>query len=206
MEFKPGMSTRESERDRSHYKARPIREDESIVIESARRSTIVPCIHIVGRKNSGKTTLIVELVQHLTGRGLRVGTIKHTHHHHELDTPGKDSHRHREAGAAVVGIVTPGVNAVFLPREPETRDADCYRQILPLFEGCDLLLVEGHPAAIGKKIEVWRAENLDSPIALGNDSILAVVTDDPLSISVPIWSRRDIGALAQRLVAMATAH
>ncbi len=54
-------------------------------------------IHIVGRKNSGKTTLIVELVSHLTNLDYRVGTIKHTHHHHELDTPGKDSFRHCEA-------------------------------------------------------------------------------------------------------------
>ena len=56
-------------------------------------------IHIIGRKNSGKTTLVVELVQQLSAMGKRVATIKHTHHRHELDVPGKDSYRHREAGA-----------------------------------------------------------------------------------------------------------
>ena len=61
-------------------------------------------IHVVGRKNSGKTTLVVELVRHFTAAGLRVGTVKHTSHSHELDTPGKDSYQHRHAGAAVVGI------------------------------------------------------------------------------------------------------
>ena len=61
-------------------------------------------IHIIGRKNHGKTQLVVELVEEFSLRGLRVGTIKHTHHDHELDTPGKDSHRHRSAGAAVVVI------------------------------------------------------------------------------------------------------
>ncbi|MEO2032331.1 MAG: molybdopterin-guanine dinucleotide biosynthesis protein B, partial [Planctomycetaceae bacterium] len=59
-------------------------------------------IHIVGRKNSGKTGLIVELVSFLTDLGYCVGTIKHTHHDHELDTPGKDSYRHCAAGAKVV--------------------------------------------------------------------------------------------------------
>ena len=58
-------------------------------------------VHILGRKNHGKTTLVVELVEYLTARGMHVGTIKHTHHAHELDTPGKDSHRHGEAGASV---------------------------------------------------------------------------------------------------------
>ncbi|MCA9266810.1 MAG: molybdopterin-guanine dinucleotide biosynthesis protein B, partial [Planctomycetales bacterium] len=63
-------------------------------------------LHLIGRKNHGKTRLIVDLVEELTSRGLRVGTIKHTHHRHELDTPGKDSYQHRTAGAAVVGILS----------------------------------------------------------------------------------------------------
>ncbi|MDC0936360.1 molybdopterin-guanine dinucleotide biosynthesis protein MobB, partial [Pirellulales bacterium] len=69
-------------------------------------SIVVPRVHIVGRKNHGKTTLIVELIGELRGRGLRVAAIKHTSHAHDLDTPGKDSHRHGEAGAAVVGILS----------------------------------------------------------------------------------------------------
>jgi|GEM_PF-195703 len=72
-------------------------------------------IHIIGRKNSGKTTLVVDLVRHFRALGYRVGTIKHTHHQHELDTPGKDSYRHRQAGAMAVGIVAPTMNAVFWP-------------------------------------------------------------------------------------------
>ena len=72
-------------------------------------------IHIVGRRNSGKTTLVCELVAALTKRGYRVATIKHTHHHHELDTPGKDSWHHREAGAAAVGILSPRMTAMFFP-------------------------------------------------------------------------------------------
>ena len=59
-------------------------------------------LHVLGRKNHGKTTLVAELVAELTRRGWRIGTIKHTHHHHELDTPGKDSWMHRQAGAREV--------------------------------------------------------------------------------------------------------
>ncbi len=77
-----------------------------------------PRLHIIGRKNAGKTTLVVELIERLTGRGLVVGSIKHTHHRHELDVPGKDSYRHREAGAAPVAIVSPGMTAVFRPNRP----------------------------------------------------------------------------------------
>ena len=69
---------------------------------------------MIGRKNSGKTTLVSELVTEFTARGYRVGTIKHTHHQHELDVPGKDSYRHREAGAAIVGIISSIVVAFLL--------------------------------------------------------------------------------------------
>jgi len=71
-----------------------------------------PPIHIVGRKNAGKTTLVCDLIAALTQQGLRVATVKHTHHQHELDVPGKDSWRHREAGAAAVGILSPGMVAM----------------------------------------------------------------------------------------------
>ena len=57
-------------------------------------------VHVIGGKNHGKTTLIMDLIRELTARGLQVGTIKHTHHKHELDIPGKDSYRHRESGAS----------------------------------------------------------------------------------------------------------
>jgi len=77
--------------------------------------------HIVGRKNSGKTTLVADLVTQLATRGLRVATIKHTHHRHELDTPGKDSWQHRHAGAAVVGILSRGLTAVFIPENVQVQ-------------------------------------------------------------------------------------
>lgn len=159
-------------------------------------------LHIVGRKNSGKTTLIVDLVRHLTALGHRVGTIKHTHHQHELDTPGKDSHRHRQAGAAAVGIVSPTLHAVFWPPPTQLDPADPYEQILRALPHCDLVLVEGHLRVQAAKIEVWRAATATPPYAAEDTSIRAVVTDDPVAVSTPVWRRSDLPELARQVLAM----
>ncbi|MBT6156300.1 MAG: molybdopterin-guanine dinucleotide biosynthesis protein B [Planctomycetaceae bacterium] len=170
------------------------------------RCAIPPRLHVVGRKNSGKTTLVVDLVEQLSRGGLRVGTIKHTHHHHELDTPGKDSFRHRQAGAAVVGILSPAMDAVFLP---QTRAEECaarYSNMMPLFAECDLVLVEGDQQTDGRKIEVWRDEVSEKPLAMSDESILAIVTDDevPATKSTPLWSRADIAQLSAEVLKAAT--
>lgn len=157
-------------------------------------------IHIIGRKNSGKTTLIVELVEELTARGYVVGTIKHTHHRHDFDVPGKDSHRHRTAGASVVGLMGPGMSAVFLPtRTTNTSDRD-YDALLPMFAACDLLLVEGDAQTTEPKIEVWRAATGTEPMAADDPTILAVVTDDALSSSVEVWPRSEVPELCERIL------
>ena len=111
-------------------------------------------MHIIGRKNQGKTQLVVELVEELASRGLCVGTIKHTHHRHELDVPGKDSHRHRIAGAAVVGVLSRNMTAVFVPCQ---KGQDRYSIPAANFAYCDLVLVEGDSQTAATKIEVWRA-------------------------------------------------
>lgn len=160
----------------------------------------VPRIHIVGRQNSGKTTLIVELVEHLSGLGYGVGTIKHTHHRHELDTPGKDSYRHRNAGAVAVGILSRGMSAVFRPIRDTDAPADRYAWLQRMFSDCDLLLVEGDSQTDGVKVEVWRAAASQEPLATEDASILAVVTDDPIAAAVPVWSRSNVPALARRLL------
>ena len=161
-------------------------------------------IHIVGRKNSGKTTLMVELVKHLSEHGYRVGTIKHTHHHHELDTPGKDSHRHREAGSAVVGIVSPGMTAVFEPADSTaTRDVSRYDKLAPMFNDCDLVLVEGDLQADAPRVEVWRAGSSKSPIGKEDPSIVAVISDDSVDVMMPRWKRSEISVIANGLLRLA---
>ena len=157
-------------------------------------------LHVVGRKNSGKTTLIVELIRELTSRGCRVGTIKHTHHHHEFDVPGKDSFRHREAGAAIVGLVGPSMSAAYWDRA-ESAEAD--QQWERLFLDCDLVLVEGNQQSLAMKIEVWRAVTGQPPLALENETIQAVVSDDSIERpGLQIWPRTDVVALADRVLAM----
>ena len=138
----------------------------------------VPRIHIVGSKNAGKTTLICDLVQELSRRGYTVATIKHTHHHHELDTPGKDSHKHRESGAAGVGILSSQMTAAFVPIVRDETEAIRYARFNIMFNHCDVILVEGDLAATARKIEVWRSEVQKIPYAANDSSISCVVTDE----------------------------
>ncbi len=156
-------------------------------------------IHIVGRKNHGKTRLVVELIPYLNRRGLRVATIKHTHHQHELDTPGKDSWQHRQAGAAMVGVLSQGLSAIFLPVQGLPDSAERYDSLAPLFSGCDLLLVEGNSAAIAPKVEVWREELGTEPLYPTDSGVEVVVTDSPLTLAPPQFTlrRHDMEALTE---------
>jgi len=161
-------------------------------------------IHIIGGKNHGKTTLIIELVQELMARGVRVGTIKHTHHEHELDLPGKDSHRHREAGALVSGILSRSMNAAFWPApaiDNSTPDGR-YKVFEPIYADCQVVLVEGDSHAVASKIEVWRKSLGTPPLIQSNPSILAVVSHDkmPGDCSAAVWPRGDIAAVANHLL------
>jgi len=154
-------------------------------------------LHIVGGKNHGKTTLVVELVREFVGRGLPVGTIKHTHHHHELDVPGKDSYLHRTAGANAVGILSPSMAAIFLPADENgTGPEDRYSIFSPTFARCRLVLVEGDSQTAAPKIEVWRSDLETPPLATHDKSIMAVVTDDACPVSAKVLPRLDITGLS----------
>jgi molybdopterin-guanine dinucleotide biosynthesis protein B len=154
-------------------------------------------IHIVGRRNHGKTTLVVELVAEFCRRGLRVGTVKHSRHAHDLDTPGKDSHRHRLAGGRPAAIVTQDLVGVFLPR----TDPCAYDRLAPLFADCQLVIVEGNIDTPGLKIEVWRAAVGGACLANERSDIAAIVSDDQPRVAVPVWPRRDIAHLADQVLA-----
>lgn len=160
----------------------------------------VPRVHIVGRKNAGKTTLVCELVRLLSQQGLSVATIKHTHHRHELDTPGKDSHQHRESGAAGVGILSPGMTAAFVPVPRSDNEWERYGWFDVMFQNCDLILVEGDLSTTAIKVEVWRAAVSEPPYAATDDSITAVVTDDPVTCECPQWKRSEMEALAIQIL------
>lgn len=155
-------------------------------------------IHVVGRKNHGKTTLVVELIAEFTRQGLRVGSIKHSSHVHELDKPGKDSYRHREAGANPSAIITQDMIGITIRREPAD---DHYAVLAPVMADCDLVIIEGDFDHPGPKIEVWRASVGGTCLANKNAEIIAVVSDDLPDTSVPVWSRKDIAEVTRHILA-----
>ena len=157
-------------------------------------------LHIVGRKKSGKSALIGDLVREFATRGVRVGVIKHCGHEHELDTPGKDSFLHRQAGATPVAVVTPGLLAVYQTRRADT---DMLEPLRTAFAGCDLVLIEGYADGPGPKVEVWRAGLHTPPLSSERDDIVCLVSDDPVDTHLPVYARRDIAALADHALKLA---
>lgn len=177
--------------------APPPRYTDTIVNDS---QEIPPRVHIVGRRNAGKTTLVCELVGELSRRGLRIATIKHTHHHHELDTPGKDSWKHRDAGAAAVGILSPHMIAAFVPCERSEADPNGYERLSGLLSNCDLLLVEGDLSATAFKLEVWHPEIAEPPYAQSDARIHVVISDVPMDVQQPVWPRSDVPEITDRIL------
>lgn len=159
-----------------------------------------PCVHIVGLKNAGKTTLLLDLLPELQRRGYRVGTIKHSPHGHTLDTPGKDSFRHREAGASPSAFVTASGTALYLDI---ASGENPYQALAPHYRGCDLVLVEGDLSASGPRIEVWREELGRPPLSMEHPGIAAVVSDDPMLPPLVRWPRTPVAALAGRIITLA---
>ena len=126
---------------------------------------------VAGWKNSGKTTLVTRLVSELAGRGFVVSTVKHAHHAFDIDKPGTDSHRHREAGAQEVMIVSGSRWALMheLRDEQEPPMIQAIERISP----CDLILVEGYKRERHPKIEARRRESTRSGL---------LAPDDPLEV------------------------
>ena len=154
-------------------------------------------IHLIGRKNSGKTMLVVELIELLTQRGLKVGTIKHTGHAYELDTPGKDSHRHRQAGSVPAAIIAGPLMGVYLPSD------DAYEKLNHLYNDCDLVIVEGDNKTNATKIEIWRSEVSEEPMAASDSNIRAIISDDQPNVRQPIWPRNNVSELADKICELA---
>ena len=156
-------------------------------------------IGVAGFKNSGKTTLVEKLVVALTQRGYRISTVKHAHHSFDIDHEGRDSFRHRSAGATEVAVVSKSRWAIIheLREEAEPPLADILAKLAP----CDLVIVEGYKGYGHDKIEV-RNLALDNPVLAGDDpTIVAVAATGPISGSpVPVFDRDDVTALAAFII------
>ena len=152
-----------------------------------------------GWSGSGKTTLIEKLIPRFVGMGLRVSLIKHAHHAFDVDQPGKDSYRHRAAGAQEV-LVTSSRRWVLMHElrgaaEPEFEAQ--VRQMSP----CDLLLVEGFKFAPIPKLEVWRAQNAQPPLHPNDANIVAVAADASLATRLPVLDLDDDAGIARFILA-----
>ena len=135
-------------------------------------------IGIIGYSNSGKTTLIEKLIPLFTARGLRVAAIKNAHHGFDMDRPGKDSFRYREAGAAQVLIATSQRWALLTetPQRPATLE-----ELLAELAPCDLVIIEGFKSEGHiPRIEVRRRAHTEPPIFPRDPNVIAVATDEPL--------------------------
>lgn len=150
-----------------------------------------PIVSIVGRSNSGKTTLIEKLIPELKRRGYRIGTIKHTHHAPDIDRPGKDSSRHSAAGAETVMLASAGRIALFKATASEALDG-----LIRYFDDVDLLITEGYKRENKPKIEVVR-ESMGTELLCRNDPrLVAVATDAHIAVDVPVFRLDDPGPIA----------
>lgn len=152
---------------------------------------------LVGTDGHGKTTLMQELIRELVSKNIRVGTIKHSGHEHELDKPGKDSHRHRAAGARPAGIITKSLAGVYWEL---TSVDDAFELMEPLYHSCDIVLIEGFKSGPYRKVEVFRKAAGGIPLAVADDSIEAIISDDSLDVDRPVWPRSDVAMLADKLL------
>ena len=154
-----------------------------------------PVFGIVGWKNAGKTTLTERLVAHFTAAGLAVSTIKHAHHDAEWDQPGKDSFRHRQAGAVEVVLAT--ARRTMLVHElrgaPEPALADLLARLRPV----DLVLVEGFKTDPHPKLEVSRQATAQRLRALDDPTVVALACDyAPEGLDLPRFALDDVAGIA----------
>ncbi len=143
-------------------------------------------MHVVGfcgPSGVGKTTLIEGVIAGLRARGLRVSVVKHAHQHFDIDRPGKDSHRHRSAGATEVLVASS--QRLALLREFDTAGLPSVHQLIAELSPADWVLVEGWKHADLPKIEVWRAPLGQPPLYPDDPFVTAVATDDPAALPVP---------------------
>ncbi len=154
---------------------------------------MIPIISIVGKSDSGKTTLIEKLVPELTRRGYRVATVKHDVHGFEVDREGKDSWRHKQAGAHTVIISSPQKVALIRDVEKDSTLDEIRKRWV---QDVDLLISEGYKKDVQPKIEVFRKEKHKKLLCTKKDNLVAIVSNRKFNVGVPCFHLEDMKGLA----------
>lgn len=149
---------------------------------------------VTGWKNAGKTTLMERLVAEIAGRGVTVSTVKHAHHATDVDQPGRDSYRHRQAGATEVLLASP--NRWALMHELRDKAEWELEELLEKLSPVDLVLVEGYKRAPHPKVEAWRAVSQRAPLAGRFPNIRAIAADSSVETDLPVLDLDDTAAIA----------
>jgi molybdopterin-guanine dinucleotide biosynthesis protein B len=155
-----------------------------------------PIVCFVGRSNSGKTTLIERLIPELTQAGYQVATIKHAGHGFDLDTEGKDSWRHKRAGASQVVVLSKGSLAMFAD-VPEELPVEEIRDRF-VNDSIDLIIAEGWKSQGFPKVVVVREELQEVNVSL--EGLIAIASIKPIAADVPWFDRDDVQGLAKLII------
>ncbi len=158
---------------------------------------MIPIVSIIGKSNSGKTTLLEGLIRETTQRGYRVATIKHNRHGFEIDHEGKDSWKHRRAGAYMTVIASPKQVALIESTQKDYTIAELRERYI---REVDIILIEGYKQNPYPKIEVYRKEISGQPLATSEDNLIAMVTDDPVTVDVARFHKEDIVEITDLIV------
>lgn len=161
-------------------------------------------VGFAGFSGSGKTTLVERLIPALRRKGLRVSVVKHAHHRFDIDHAGKDTYRHREAGAFEV-VVASSKRLALMREFEQAAQLSVHQLIAELYEGVDWVLVEGFKDSDLLKVEVWRAQAKQPARYMDDDFIVAIATDSPDQLPHPtvrpVLGLNDAEALADWLLA-----
>lgn len=164
----------------------------------AGKSLHMKVLGIVGYSGSGKTTLLEKLIPCFTARGIRVSVIKHAHHGFDIDRPGKDSYRHREAGASEVLLSCNDRWA--LMHEYRCDGEPALDELLGRLSPCDLVLIEGFKQEPVSKLEVYRPEIGKPPLFSTHHDIVAVATDSDIDSALPRLPLNDVECISEFVI------
>jgi molybdopterin-guanine dinucleotide biosynthesis protein B len=157
-----------------------------------------PVISLIGKSNSGKTTLLEKLIPQLRSHGFRVGILKHHTHEFTFDIPGKDTWRHKQAGAEVVVLSTPYGLGLVRDIKNELSVDELIRRY---YQDVDIVITEGYKQGPYPKIEVCRANNPKPPLTSRDESWVAFAADQPLDTELPVFDINDHLGLASFIIA-----